>query len=273
MTTRRSSAVEVHVQLHASGPCSGGGAEKETTINALPAPRQPGCQNAVRCRAWGQGPRPARADGSPFPGRPAGAVHAARRSGSLSGSFGPGGEGPACRRCTWPGSRGRRIRRAGPGILPGPPVARPQMPEPALHDEEGMLHLRSGGMPFLDSMPFSAESVQSRPFMVEGFLATVQRIEERWGSDGDLRGASPRPCSRSPHSRTRRPPSRGHAPWTHVETRLRRSCPRYARGRCRHRRRYAPCIRNASSCPSWTFGRLGMRRAWPLFFVELRAPR
>ena len=31
-----------------------------------------------------------------------------------------------------------------------------------------------------------------------------------------LRGASPRPCSRSPHSRTRRPPSRGHAPWTHV---------------------------------------------------------
>ena len=39
---------------------------------------------------------------------------------------------------------------------------------------------------FLDSMPFSAESVQSRPFMVEGFLATVQRIEERWGSDGDF---------------------------------------------------------------------------------------
>ena len=36
---------------------------------------------------------------------------------------------------------------------------------------------------FLDSMPFSAESVQSRPFMVEGFLATVQRIEERWVSE------------------------------------------------------------------------------------------
>lgn len=36
---------------------------------------------------------------------------------------------------------------------------------------------------FLDLMPLSAESAQSRPFMVEGFLATVQRIEEMWGSE------------------------------------------------------------------------------------------
>lgn len=36
---------------------------------------------------------------------------------------------------------------------------------------------------FLDSMPLSAESAQSRPFMAEGFLAMVQRIEERWGPE------------------------------------------------------------------------------------------
>ena len=36
---------------------------------------------------------------------------------------------------------------------------------------------------FLDSLPFSAASAQSRPFTVEGFLAMVQRIGERWGPE------------------------------------------------------------------------------------------
>lgn len=36
---------------------------------------------------------------------------------------------------------------------------------------------------FLDSMPLSAGSAQSRTFMEEGFLAMVQRIEERWGPE------------------------------------------------------------------------------------------
>ena len=36
-------------------------------------------------------------------------------------------------------------------------------------------------------MPFSAESAQLRPFMVEGFLATLQRIDERCGSAVTLR--------------------------------------------------------------------------------------
>ena len=35
---------------------------------------------------------------------------------------------------------------------------------------------------FLDSMPLSEKSAQLRPFMVEGFLATLQRICERCGS-------------------------------------------------------------------------------------------
>ena len=39
-------------------------------------------------------------------------------------------------------------------------------------------------------MPFSAESAQARPFMVEGFLATLQRIDERCGSLCVLKGAS-----------------------------------------------------------------------------------
>ena len=36
---------------------------------------------------------------------------------------------------------------------------------------------------FLGSMPFSAESAQSRPFTVEGFLATARRIDERCGPE------------------------------------------------------------------------------------------
>jgi len=40
---------------------------------------------------------------------------------------------------------------------------------------------------FLDSIPFSVKSAQARPFMVEGFLATLQRIDERCGSAVTLR--------------------------------------------------------------------------------------
>ena len=82
-----------------------------------------------------------------------------------------------------------------------------------------------------------------------------RRASWRWsgapGRDGGRRrprGAPPRPCGRGPHSRTRRPPPRGHAPQTR-RTRSRRSSPRHARGRCRHRRRCAPCYPKCQSLP------------------------
>ena len=169
--------------------------------------------------------------------------------GSGASQAASGREARTClRRCTG------QVREEGyaehAGILPGPPVVRPQIPNRRFTMRKGCSTLERTDALFLDSTFSPRESVQSRPFMVEGFLATVQRIE-RWGTGGDF-GALRHACVAGvriaervnlPHEGMRH----GHV--GHV-------CGGRstvgARGRCRHRRRYAPCIRNASSCPSWT---------------------
>ena len=174
-----------------------------------------------------------------------------------------GREARTClRKCTWPGSRGRRIHQSMQ-ILPGPPVkARPQMPEPALHDEEGMLHLGADGcLPGFDA--FSARKRAVRPFMVEGFLATVSASRR----GGDRRAASGRFAT---------PVATGSA-WQNASSSLTRGM-RHGHvghvcgGRLHGMRTRplpastpicAPCIRNASSCPSWT-GCASGSRAWPV---------
>lgn len=113
-------------------------------INALPTPQQPGCG---RCRgwAWEQDPRPAQAEGT-FPGTPCLGHACSRACRSLSGSFGAGGEGPARRDAHGEICEGE-CHAEHAGVFPDPSVARLQVPEPALHDEDvnGNLEATSQG--------------------------------------------------------------------------------------------------------------------------------
>ena len=127
---------------------------------------------------------------APFPARPAWAVHAAGRAGASQAASGREARDlPAGMRMA--GSAGANAMQGMQELFRTPLQRVFRRPDRRFAMREGCSAPERTDA-FLDSMPLSAGSAQSRPSMAEGFLAVVRRTGEGWGPEATSgRSATP----------------------------------------------------------------------------------